>query len=101
MNAGGESPTQQEGPGPSPLKVFFKLGVTFGACMSVENKRRIIRVCETSGIEYNQALILRDKHEEDAHGERIGRVELPLPEHSSKLIDICPRRRRREAACSV
>jgi hypothetical protein len=69
--------------------------------MSVENKRRIIRVCETSGIEYNQALILRDKHEEDAHGERIGRVELPLPEHSSKLIDICPRRRRREAACSV
>lgn len=66
------------------------LGVIFGACMSVENKRRIIRICESAGIEYDQALILRDKHEEDAHGGRIGKVGLPLPEHSSKLIDICP-----------
>jgi len=41
-------------------------------------------------MEYNRALILRDKHEEDAHRGRIGRVGLPLPEHSSKLIDRCP-----------
>jgi hypothetical protein len=66
------------------------LGVTLGACMSVENKRRIIEACEAAGIAYNQACIARDERERGTLGGRIGRVILPPPDLSPRLIDICP-----------
>jgi hypothetical protein len=48
----------------------FPLGciqsVTFGACMAVENKRRIVEVCKGAGIDFLQAIIVKDQ--EDRQG---------------------------------
>jgi hypothetical protein len=66
------------------------LGVTLGACMSVENKRRIVKACDGSGIAYNQAWIVRDERERTALGGKMGTVRLGPPDQSSRLIDMCP-----------
>lgn len=42
-----------------PFSLDCVLGVALGACMSVENKRRIVRICEDSGISWNQTWIVR------------------------------------------
>ncbi|MBW7989492.1 MAG: DUF2971 domain-containing protein [Planctomycetes bacterium] len=35
--------------------------VTFGACMSLENKKKIMEACKSSGINFLQAIIIRDQ----------------------------------------
>lgn len=37
------------------------VSVTFGACMSLENKKKIIEACKGSGINFLQAIIIRDQ----------------------------------------
>lgn len=37
------------------------VSVTFGACMSLENKKKIIEACKDSGINFLQAVIIRDQ----------------------------------------
>jgi hypothetical protein len=66
------------------------LGVTLGACMSVENKRRISKVCESSGIPYNQAWIVRDERERDELGGKMGKVQMGPPDQSPRLIEVSP-----------
>jgi len=66
------------------------LGVTLGACMSVEGKRRIIKACDNSGIPYNQAWIVRNERERDELGGKMGRVRLGPPDQSPRLIEVSP-----------
>ena len=74
----------------------FDLGciesITFGACMSLENKRIIMSSCEGKGIKFAQACISRD--EKDATG-FLGKV-LIIPKdvipinNWSRLLEILP-----------
>lgn len=73
-----------------PFSLDCVLAVTLGACMSVEKKRRIVRICDDSGISWGQAWIVRDESERAAQGGKMGAVRLGPMEESPRLIDICP-----------
>ncbi len=64
--------------------------VIFGACMSVENKRRIMRACEGTGIPFRQALIIRDEKERDRLGGKMGKITTASAGAFPKIRDICP-----------
>jgi len=61
--------------------------VTFGACMSAENKRDIMSACKGSKIEFWQALIIRDQKDELGHMGRV--VRWPAADFA-RLLDAPP-----------
>jgi len=60
------------------------LSVTFGACMTGENRRRIMEACKGTDIEFRQACIGRDR--KDRWG-RPGEVGFDTPKDWSRLLD--------------
>ncbi|MBN2131301.1 MAG: DUF2971 domain-containing protein [Sedimentisphaerales bacterium] len=63
--------------------------VLFGACMSKENKRQIMRACEGLGIHFGQALIVRDEREKDTLGGKTGKVKILPIGQFPQLMDMC------------
>jgi len=64
--------------------------VVFGAYMSIENKRRIMKACEGLSIPLHQAVIIRDEREEDTLGGKMASIEtLPVGQFP-QLMDMQP-----------
>jgi len=65
-------------------------GVTFGACMSVEKRNWIKRLCNCSRIPCSQAYVVRDEKEEQALGGKMGKVKMAPADLSARLMDVNP-----------
>lgn len=64
------------------------VGITFGACMSIDKRSRIKNLCDGFGIPCSQACIIRDEREEDALGGKMGKVKIVPPDLSLGLMDV-------------
>lgn len=64
--------------------------VAFGACMSRENKKRIMKACAGWKICFVQALIVRDERERTALGGTMGAVRIEPIDRSPQLVDMLP-----------
>lgn len=52
--------------------------VTFGACMPVENKKKIMAACEGTGIKFLQECLIRDQKDRFGHLGRVMRIQADL-----------------------
>jgi hypothetical protein len=64
--------------------------VVFGACMSRENKKRIMKACTQTQVAFGQALIVRDKKERDTLGGKMGKVKILPIDRFPQLLEMLP-----------